>query len=244
MGLLAIFCTNAINIYAGINGLEAGQAFVIACALLVHSALELSRGGDAAAHGFAATLIAPFAGGTLALLRSNWYPARVFVGDTFCYFAGMTFAVAGIHGHFSKTLLLMFAPQVLNFVYSVPQLFKLVPCPRHRLPGVAAPAAGGGGAAVAGGAPRLRVPSTVAPGDPRPNMTLLNAVLRVCGPMTEVRAGGSGRDAAASSYSAAPPRLVPRQRALCTVLLTLQVACCAAGLAVRHGPIAAYFFDG
>jgi UDP-N-acetylglucosamine--dolichyl-phosphate N-acetylglucosaminephosphotransferase len=25
MGLLAIFCTNAINIYAGINGLEAGQ---------------------------------------------------------------------------------------------------------------------------------------------------------------------------------------------------------------------------
>lgn len=25
MGLLAVFCTNAINIYAGINGLEAGQ---------------------------------------------------------------------------------------------------------------------------------------------------------------------------------------------------------------------------
>ena len=25
MGLLAVFCTNAVNIYAGINGLEAGQ---------------------------------------------------------------------------------------------------------------------------------------------------------------------------------------------------------------------------
>jgi UDP-N-acetylglucosamine--dolichyl-phosphate N-acetylglucosaminephosphotransferase len=25
MGALAVFCTNAINIYAGINGLEAGQ---------------------------------------------------------------------------------------------------------------------------------------------------------------------------------------------------------------------------
>lgn len=25
MGMLAVFCTNAINIYAGINGLEAGQ---------------------------------------------------------------------------------------------------------------------------------------------------------------------------------------------------------------------------
>lgn len=46
----------------------------------------------------------------------------------------MTFAVVGILGHFSKTTLLFFIPQVLNFLYSVPQLFHLVPCPRHRLP--------------------------------------------------------------------------------------------------------------
>lgn len=24
--------------------------------------------------------------------------------------------------------------QIFNFVYSLPQLFKIVPCPRHRLP--------------------------------------------------------------------------------------------------------------
>lgn len=58
----------------------------------------------------------------------------MFVGDTYCYFAGMTFAVVGILGHFSKTLLLFFLPQVLNFLYSTPQLFHFVPCPRHRLP--------------------------------------------------------------------------------------------------------------
>ena len=62
------------------------------------------------------------------------YPSNVFVGDTFCYFSGMTFAVVGILGHFSKTMLLFFAPQVFNFVFSLPQLFKFVPCPRHRLP--------------------------------------------------------------------------------------------------------------
>ncbi|MGH0171365.1 UNVERIFIED_CONTAM: hypothetical protein FKN15_074426 [Acipenser sinensis] len=62
------------------------------------------------------------------------YPSSVFVGDTFCYFAGMTFAVVGILGHFSKTMLLFFIPQVLNFLYSLPQLFHVVPCPRHRLP--------------------------------------------------------------------------------------------------------------
>ncbi len=46
----------------------------------------------------------------------------------------MTLAVVAILGHFSKTLILFFIPQTLNFLYSVPQLFKLVPCPRHRLP--------------------------------------------------------------------------------------------------------------
>jgi UDP-N-acetylglucosamine--dolichyl-phosphate N-acetylglucosaminephosphotransferase len=58
----------------------------------------------------------------------------VFVGDTFNYLSGMTFAVVGILGHFSKTILLFFIPQILNFLYSVPQLFHFIPCPRHRLP--------------------------------------------------------------------------------------------------------------
>ena len=46
----------------------------------------------------------------------------------------MTFAVVAILGHFSKTLLLFFIPQVINFLYSCPQLFHFIPCPRHRLP--------------------------------------------------------------------------------------------------------------
>ena len=37
MGLLAVFCTNAINIYAGINGLEVGQSYIIGCAVLFHN---------------------------------------------------------------------------------------------------------------------------------------------------------------------------------------------------------------
>ncbi|TIB88830.1 acid phosphatase/Vanadium-dependent haloperoxidase [Wallemia mellicola] len=74
------------------------------------------------------------AGASLALLFHNWYPARVFPGDTFCYFAGMAFAIVGVLAHFSKTLLLFFIPQIFNFVFSTPQLFGLVPCPRHRVP--------------------------------------------------------------------------------------------------------------
>ena len=37
MGMLAIFCTNSINIYAGLNGLEVGQSIVIGFFVLMHN---------------------------------------------------------------------------------------------------------------------------------------------------------------------------------------------------------------
>ncbi|XP_015601179.1 UDP-N-acetylglucosamine--dolichyl-phosphate N-acetylglucosaminephosphotransferase isoform X1 [Cephus cinctus] len=133
MGMLAVFCTNAINILAGVNGLEVGQSLVIALSITIFNAIELS--GDLwKAHQFSLYFMLPYISTSLALFKHNWYPSSVFVGDTFCYLSGMTFAVVGIIGHFSKTTLLFFIPQIINFLYSVPQLFHLVPCPRHRLP--------------------------------------------------------------------------------------------------------------
>jgi len=61
-------------------------------------------------HIFSLTIMIPFLMVTLALLKHNRFPSKVFVGDTFCYFAGMTFAMVGILGHFSKTMLLFFIP--------------------------------------------------------------------------------------------------------------------------------------
>lgn len=135
MGLLAIFTTNAINIYAGCNGLEAGQSLVIALSILVHNLVELDS-PQHANHLLSIFLIVPFIAVTAGLLHWNFYPSNVFVGDTFTYFAGMTFAVVGILGHFSKTLLLFFIPQVINFLYSLPQILRIfgLTCPRHRLP--------------------------------------------------------------------------------------------------------------
>jgi UDP-N-acetylglucosamine--dolichyl-phosphate N-acetylglucosaminephosphotransferase len=137
MGMLAVFCANSINILAGINGLECGQSYVIGCAILFFKIYDLVTNPSELAQEsalFVCILVLPFIFASLALLKHNWCPASVFVGDTFCYFAGMTFAVLGILGHFSKTLLLLFLPQVFNFVYSLPQLAKIIPCPRHRLP--------------------------------------------------------------------------------------------------------------
>lgn len=221
MGMLAVFCTNAINIYAGINGLEVGQSYVIGCAVLVHNLVEIQANSEAMEnHLFSAMLMLSFVGVTLGLLKHNWYPASVFVGDTYCYFAGMTFAVVGILGHFSKTLLLFFIPQIVNFLWSTPQLFKFVPCPRHRLPAFNAKTG-------------WMEPSTfeckpdeyvflkrITWQDPKAtkiaNMTVINLCLQIFGPMSE--------------------------KNLCTVLLGIQIASCAFGLFVRYY-VAKFFFE-
>lgn len=139
MASIAIFCPNSINMLAGINGIEVGQCVVIAVQIMLNDLLYLSPRFQqphpaAESHLFSIYLLLPLVGVSLALLKHNWFPAKVFVGDTYCYFAGMVFAVVGILGHFSKTLLLLFVPQLFNFAYSIPQLSHLVPCPRHRLP--------------------------------------------------------------------------------------------------------------
>lgn len=72
--------------------------------------------------------------------------------------------MAGILGHFSETLLVFLVPQVFNFVYSLPQLFKIVPCPRHRLP---------------------RFDPATGLLHPTPNWNLVNLALVVGGPTTE-----------------------------------------------------------
>ena len=249
MFLLTIFCSNSINIHAGINGLEAGQSAIISAAIVLLNVTTLVNTGGGAgldgralspsgrtaeqaihranalyealgekssfaqearreammmmarseagsqmheAHLFSLCLAAPFLACTLGLMAHNWYPSKVFVGDTFTYFAGMALGVAGILGHFSETLLIFFLPQIANFLYSSPQLFKLVHCPRHRLPKLDT-------------ATGLLHPSMAT--ESHYNMNLVNLFLRILGPQTE--------------------------RRLCLALLTVQAVCCAAGFAIR-----------
>jgi UDP-N-acetylglucosamine--dolichyl-phosphate N-acetylglucosaminephosphotransferase len=139
MALMTIFSTNGINILAGINGIEVAQSVVIAVLIVINDVLYLSPftaypHPATDSHLFSLYFLLPFIGVSMALLMHNWYPAKVFVGDTYCYFAGMVFAAVAIQGHFTKTLALLLLPQAFNFLYSTPQVFKLVPCPRHRLP--------------------------------------------------------------------------------------------------------------
>jgi UDP-N-acetylglucosamine--dolichyl-phosphate N-acetylglucosaminephosphotransferase len=215
MILIIIFCAQAINIFAGINGLEAGQSYIIGCSILIFNLCEIaaSRGDETDdRHLFSLLLIIPFTAATLGLLYYNWYPSRVFVGDTFCYFAGMTFAACGVLGHFSKTLMLFFIPQLVNFALSLPQLAKIVPCPRHRLPaynqktGLLEPSQVLGASKYQGRGPTAAEETKL---KGVPNLTLINMFLVALGPMSE--------------------------RSLATSLLTFQAFCSVVGFTIRYG---------
>ena len=42
MGMLAVFCTNAINILSGINGVEAGQSLIIGISIILFNLIQLT----------------------------------------------------------------------------------------------------------------------------------------------------------------------------------------------------------
>ena len=230
MAAVAIFCPNSINILAGINGIEVSQSLVIAVLLLINDSLYLAPIAPylhpaTDSHLFSIYLLLPFIGVSLALWWHNWYPAKVFVGDTYCYFAGMVFAIVGILGHFSKTLLLLFIPQIINFIYSVPQLFRLVECPRHRLPKFNARTG-------------LLEPSVTE--WERPPSALVSRALKLLHKLhlLRVEVNGKGVIVASTNFTILNLWLVwfgaMREDRLAVSILTMQAACGLMGLFIRH----------
>lgn len=232
MAAISIFCPNSINILAGVNGIEVGQSLVIATLITLNDVLYLlptvqQPHPAAESHLFSIYLLLPFIGVSLALLKHNWYPAKVFVGDTYCYFAGMVFAVVGILGHFSKTLLLLFIPQIFNFVYSAPQLFALVPCPRHRLPRFNARTG-------------LLEPSVAVFSKEKPLNRTIGGVLKILHALKLVRVSvdETGRVTESSNLTILNLWLVwrgpLREDRLALEILVVQTACGLTGLWIRH----------
>lgn len=74
--MLAVFCTNAINIYAGVNGLEVGQSVVIGISVLIFNIIEF-YGSYRRSHILSLYFIMPFLAVSISLLRFNWYDKLV-----------------------------------------------------------------------------------------------------------------------------------------------------------------------
>jgi UDP-N-acetylglucosamine--dolichyl-phosphate N-acetylglucosaminephosphotransferase len=100
--------SNAYNLLGGYNGLEAGMGVII---LLVLGYVGLLSGKPDAS-----VLALVMAGALLAFLYFNWYPARVFPGDTLTYSVGVLVACVAILGDMEKIAILLFIPYVIDFI--------------------------------------------------------------------------------------------------------------------------------
>lgn len=97
--------TNAINLIDGLDGLAAGVT-AISASTLFFVALRTHEIG-------AAVILLALAGASLGFLRFNFFPAKIFLGDSGSYLLGFVLAVASIMGVFKTTLVVALILPVL-----------------------------------------------------------------------------------------------------------------------------------
>ena len=108
--------SNATNMLAGFNGLEAGLAAIMASTLL---AIALMRGNVESA-----IILAAIIGAMLAFLFYNWYPAKIFGGDSLTLISGSTIAAAVIIGNMEKLGILIMVLFFIEFLIKARHKFK------------------------------------------------------------------------------------------------------------------------
>jgi len=106
---------NGFNLLAGFNGLEAGLGAVIL------STLGLAAFATGSTWLALIAFIAVVA--LLGFLLFNWYPARVFPGDSLTYSVGALVATIAIFGSLEKLAVLLFLPFFLDaMLYAIGRL--------------------------------------------------------------------------------------------------------------------------
>jgi UDP-N-acetylglucosamine--dolichyl-phosphate N-acetylglucosaminephosphotransferase len=99
-------CANAVNMLAGLNGLEAGSTLIIALALTMLSLREGKNEG--------LIILVPFLGALVAFLYFNKYPSRVFPGDVGTFGMGTVIASVAMLAHLERAVFVMFLPHTIN----------------------------------------------------------------------------------------------------------------------------------
>lgn len=112
-----IFSTNAFNMLAGYNGLEAGNGIIILSTL----AFLIWGAGDFSSAVLALIMVASL----VAFLFFNKNPSRIFPGDTLTYSVGAFIASIAIIGNAEKALFLLFIPYTIEFILKARGKFKV-----------------------------------------------------------------------------------------------------------------------
>jgi UDP-N-acetylglucosamine--dolichyl-phosphate N-acetylglucosaminephosphotransferase len=98
--------STTFNFLAGFNGLEAGQGILLLFSLGIVSLFT----GSYWLMAFSLCMIASL----IAFLLYNFYPAKIFPGDSLTYSVGGLIAVISILGNFEKIAIFFFIPYILE----------------------------------------------------------------------------------------------------------------------------------
>ncbi|MFH1996490.1 MAG: MraY family glycosyltransferase [Candidatus Omnitrophota bacterium] len=111
--------TNAINLLDGMDGLASGVSAIIAASLFAAAV----KSGNA----FVAMLSAGLIGSSLGFLPKNFYPAKIFMGDTGSMFLGYSIALISLEGaHKGSTLITLLIPVIAMGVPIVDTLLSIL----------------------------------------------------------------------------------------------------------------------
>ena len=108
--------SNASNMLAGFNGLEAGMGFINALTVLFIAAIL----GQTEA----VILMAALAGALMAFFWWNKFPAKIFPGDSLTLMTGAGIAAAVIIGNMEKVGVMLFALYFVEFAFKAKYRFQ------------------------------------------------------------------------------------------------------------------------
>jgi UDP-N-acetylglucosamine--dolichyl-phosphate N-acetylglucosaminephosphotransferase len=108
--------SNAYNMVAGYNGLEAGMGVIILSALGYFAFITGKQS--------AAILAICMVSALIAFLYFNWYPAKVFPGDTLTYSLGALIACIAVLGDMEMIAVMIFLPYAFDFVMQATSGFR------------------------------------------------------------------------------------------------------------------------
>lgn len=124
--LMMTFIIDATNMYAGMNGLEAGLGAINASGLILYILLMPYIDGHTVTPGQieAGVIAASLLGASLGFLIFNRYPAKILSGDVGILPMGATMAAALIIGNMDRLAFVMYIPFGINFLlYIVYRLY-------------------------------------------------------------------------------------------------------------------------
>lgn len=108
--------SNAFNMLAGFNGLEAGQGILLTGTLTI---IALLSGQTTAA-----ILGVAMVGALIAFLVFNWFPAKIFGGDSLTLMTGANLAVMSIVGNMETVGIILIALFVIEFLIKARHKFQ------------------------------------------------------------------------------------------------------------------------